>query len=207
MVKGVLTDLGFDATVKAQQVFGGHGYIADWGMEQFVRDARIAMIYEGTNGIQALDLVARKLPRDGGRAAMAFMQDTTAYLKGRAADEALGPLARPVLTALEQLQKAMMWFMQNAMKRPDHAGAGATDFMHLFGLVALGAMWVRIAEAALRVKAEAHGEDADATAARMEAKLVLARFFMERILPEAGAHLARITAGADAVMALPDEAF
>jgi alkylation response protein AidB-like acyl-CoA dehydrogenase len=207
VLKGVLTDLGFDNTVKAQQMFGGHGYIAEWGMEQFVRDARIAMIYEGANGIQALDLVARKLPRDGGRAVTAFFGESGAYLKGVSVNDDLAGFVKPASAALQHLQQATMWFMQNAMARPDHAGAGATDYMHLFGLTAMGVMWVRIAEAALRVKAEAHGADAAGIAARMDAKLATARFFMERILPETSAHLARITAGADAVMALPEEAF
>ncbi len=202
VIKGVLTDLGFDNTVKAQQMFGGHGYIAEWGMEQFVRDARIAMIYEGANGIQALDLVGRKLPRDGGRAVMAFFADTAAYLKDKAADDRLKPLAAPVLAALGQLQQATMWFMANGMKNPDNAAAGSTDYMHMMGLVAMGAMWVRMAEAALAKK-----EREPASAAAMDAKLVLARFFMERLLPETGAQLARITAGSEAVMALPADAF
>ncbi|MCZ8100376.1 MAG: acyl-CoA dehydrogenase C-terminal domain-containing protein [Burkholderiales bacterium] len=202
VIKGVLTDLGFDNTVKAQQMLGGHGYIAEWGMEQFVRDARIAMIYEGANGIQALDLVGRKLPRDGGRAVMAFFAETAGYLKDKTADESLKPLAAPVLAALGQLQQATMWFMANGMKNPDNAGAGSTDYMHMMGLVAMGAMWVRMAEAALAKKARE-----PATAAAMDAKLLLARFFMERLLPETGAQLARITAGAESVMALPAEAF
>jgi acyl-CoA dehydrogenase len=207
VIKGVLTDLGFANTVQAQQMFGGHGYVSEWGMEQFVRDARIAMIYEGANGIQALDLVARKLPRDRGRAITAFFTENGGYLKQCLGNEALAPLARPVLVALDHLQKATMWFMAHALARPDHAGAGATDTMHLLGLTAMGVMWVRIAEAAMRVKAEAHGEGAAALAERMDAKLVTARFFMERVLPETAAHLQRITAGADAVMALPAEAF
>ncbi|MHB2166847.1 acyl-CoA dehydrogenase C-terminal domain-containing protein [Alsobacter sp. R-9] len=202
VIKGVLTDLGFANTVMAQQMLGGHGYIAEWGMEQFVRDARIAMIYEGANGIQALDLVGRKLPKDGGRAVMAFFGETAAYLKDKTGDETLNPLAAPVLAALGQLQQATMWFMQNGMKNPDHAAAGSTDYMHMMGLVAMGTMWVRMAEAALARKARD-----PASAETMDIKLVLARFFMERILPETGAQLARITAGADAVMALPAEAF
>jgi hypothetical protein len=202
VVKGVLTDVGFDNAVKAQQMFGGHGYIAEHGVEQFVRDARITMLYEGANGIQAMDLVGRKLGRDGGRAVMAFFGEVSAFLKEVATDEALAPLVKPVETALSHLQQATMWFMQNALARPDHAGAGATDYMHMFGLVVLGYMWVRIAKAAqARLKAGADGE-----AARMEAKLTTARFFMQRLLPETGAQLSRIAAGADAVMALEAEA-
>ena len=203
IVKGLLTDVGFDNTVKAQQMFGGHGYIAEWGMEQFVRDARIAMIYEGANGVQAMDLVGRKLGKDSGRAAMAFFNEVTAFLKEHATDEDLKGLVKPVETALGHLQQATMWFMQNALGKPDNAGAGATDFMHMFGLVVLAYMWLKIAKAArAKLKAGANGD-----ASRMEAKLAMARFFMQRTLPETAAQLARITAGADAVMGLPAQAF
>src|ERR1043166_3021185 len=140
VVKGVLTDTGFANTVAAQQVFGGHGYIAEHGMEQFVRDARIAMIYEGANGIQALDLVGRKLGKDGGRAVMAFFNEVSSFVKANG-DEAMKPYVAPLSEALAQLQQATMWFMQNAMKQPDNAGAGSSDYMHLFGLVALAYMW------------------------------------------------------------------
>ncbi|MBV9114525.1 MAG: acyl-CoA dehydrogenase C-terminal domain-containing protein [Hyphomicrobiales bacterium] len=203
IVKGVLTDIGFENTVKAQQVFGGHGYIAEWGMEQFVRDARIAMLYEGANGIQAMDLVGRKLGKDGGRAAMAFFNEVTIFLKENASDESLTGLTKALETALGHLQQATMWFMQNAVARPDHAGAGATDYMHMFGLVALAYMWVRIAKAAqAKLKAGADGE-----AARMKGKVETAKFFMQRMLPETAAQLARIVSGADSVMALDAEAF
>ena len=148
VIKGVLTDQGFANAVLAQQIFGGHGYIAEHGMEQFVRDARIAMIYEGANGIQALDLVGRKLPKDGGRALQAFFAEVAAYIKEHGADAAMTPYVAPLGQALGDLQQATMWFLQNALGNPDNAGAGATDYMHLFGLVALGYMWCRIAEAA-----------------------------------------------------------
>jgi acyl-CoA dehydrogenase len=200
VIKGVLTDLGFANTVMAQQVFGGHGYVRESGMEQFVRDARIPMIYEGANGIQALDLVGRKLGKDGGRAIMAFFNEVQGAVKEQSGDAALKALAEPLGKALGHLQQATMWFMQNAMAKPDNAGAGATDYMHLFGLVALGYMWCRIAAAAQSARA------AD-TSGRMEAKLVTARFFMERMLPETATRLARIQAGAAAVMELPAEAF
>ena len=200
VVKGVLTDTGFANTVMAQQVFGGHGYIAEHGMEQFVRDARIAMIYEGANGIQALDLVGRKLGKDGGRALMAFLNEVGAYIKEKSANEAMKPLLTPLGVSLGHLQQASMWFMQNAMAKPDNAGAGATDYMHLFGLAALGYMWCRIAEAAL-------AKSANGGAPAMKSKLVIARFFMERMLPETAAHLTRIQAGAASTMELPAEAF
>jgi len=202
VLKGVLTDVGFDNTVRAQQMFGGHGYIAEWGMEQFVRDARIAMIYEGANGIQALDLVGRKLPKDGGRAVMAFFAEVETWLKERAGNEALAPYVKPMGPALQHLQQATMWFMNNAMMRPDNAGAGSHDYMHLFGLVAMGYMWGQMAEAAIAGKQKGNG-----VAARMDAKLLAGRFFMERMLPETAAHLARISTGADTMMAMPAEAF
>src|SRR5262245_40000961 len=149
VIKGVLTDQGFANAVQAQQIYGGHGYIAEHGMEQFVRDARIAQIYEGANGIQALDLVGRKLGKDGGRAIMAFFNEVQTYLKERANSDAMNVYLKPLGQSLAHLQQASMWFMQNAMAKPDNAGAGSYDYMHLFGLVALGYMWCRIAEAVL----------------------------------------------------------
>jgi 3-(methylsulfanyl)propanoyl-CoA dehydrogenase len=202
VIKGVITDTGFANTVLAQQIYGGHGYIAEHGMEQFVRDSRIAMIYEGANGIQALDLVGRKLPKDGGRAVQAFFGEVSAYIKEKSADEKMKPYVGPLATALGHLQQSTLWFMQNAVAKPDNAGAGATDYMHLFGLVAFGYMWCRIVDAA---NAKLAGADGDS--ARMEAKRVTARFFMERMLPETAAHLARIQSGAASTMALPAEAF
>ena len=201
VVKGVLTDRGFANAVEAQQMFGGHGYVEEWGMSQFVRDARIAMIYEGANGIQAMDLIGRKLPKDGGRAMMTFLTEVQTFIKDHGEDEAMKPFVAPLQPALNDLQGAVMWLMQNAFSKPDNAGAGATDLMHLLGNVVLGYMWGRIAKAALARKAE--GSDVE----RMDAKLVLGRFFMERMLPETGLRLARIKAGAETTMALPAEAF
>jgi acyl-CoA dehydrogenase len=202
VIKGVLTDSGFANAVMAQQIFGGHGYIAEHGMEQFVRDARIAQIYEGANGIQALDLVGRKLGKDGGRAIMTFFNEVQTYLKERANSDAMNVYLKPLGQSLAHLQQASMWFMQNAMAKPDNAGAGSYDYMHLFGLVALGYMWCRIAEAALAKLPKANG-----SAARLNAKLVTARFFMERMLPETATRLARIEAGAASTMELSDDAF
>ena len=213
ILKGVLTDRGFDNAVAAQQVFGGHGYIEDWGMSQFVRDARIAMIYEGTNGIQALDLVGRKLGKDDGRAAMAFFTAVDGFVREQAGDPAMAPYTLPLGRALGDLQKATMWFMTNALAKPDNAGAGATDYMHLFGLVALGFMWARMAKAALAKaasveRAEAgHGDGAAAAAKWMDAKLTTGRFFMERMLPETRLRLIRIENGAESTMALPSDLF
>ncbi|HKN41542.1 MAG TPA: acyl-CoA dehydrogenase C-terminal domain-containing protein, partial [Sphingomicrobium sp.] len=200
VIKGVLTDGGFANAVMAQQVYGGHGYIAEHGMEQFVRDARIAQIYEGANGIQALDLVGRKLGKDGGRAIMAFFNEVQNYLKERTNNDAMNVYLKPLGQSLAHLQEASMWFMQNAMAKPDNAGAGSYDYMHLFGLVALGYMWCLIAEAALARKG-------NGAAPGMDAKLVTARFFMDRLLPETATRLARIKAGSGSMMELPDDAF
>ena len=201
VLKGVLTDTGFANTVLAQQMFGGHGYIAEHGMEQFVRDARIAMIYEGANGIQALDLVGRKLPRDGGRAVMAFFAEVAAFAKDHGADEAMKPFVAPLSAALGHLQQATMWLMQNAMAKPDNAGAGATDYMKLFGLVVFGYMWAKMAKVAQDKIA------AGDTSAYFKTKQVTGRFFMERMLPETSVHLARIQTGSATTMELPADAF
>jgi len=188
--------------VIAQQVYGGHGYIAEHGMEQFVRDSRIAMMYEGANGIQALDLVGRKLPKDGGRASQAFFGELSAYLRAKSGDEAMRRYVDPLVGALADLRQATMWLAQNGLANPDDAGAAATDYMHLFGLVALGYMWCRIVEVAQLKLASGSGD-----ATRMKAKLVTARFFMERMLPESSVHLARIRAGSASAMALPADEF
>ncbi len=203
VVKGVLTDQGFANTVLAQQMFGGHGYIVENGMEQFVRDARIAMLYEGANGIQALDLVGRKLGKDGGRALQVFFAEVQGFIKEHGGDAAMKAYVEPLGQALGHLQQATMWFVQNALAKPDNAGAGATDYMHLFGLVALGYMWCRIVAAA-RAKLAV---GADGGEQRLNAKLVTARFFMERMLPETATHLARIQSGAASTMELPADAF
>ncbi len=202
VIKGVLTDCGFANTVMAQQIYGGHGYIAEHGMEQFVRDARIAQIYEGANGIQALDLVGRKLGKDGGRAIMAFFNEVQTYLKERVGRDDMNVYLKPLGASLAHLQQASMWFMQNAMAKPDNAGAGSYDYMHLFGLVALGYMWCRIAEAAIAKLPKANG-----STPRYSAKLVTARFFMERMLPETATHLARIQKGAASTMEMTDDQF
>ncbi|PYE86400.1 acyl-CoA dehydrogenase C-terminal domain-containing protein [Phyllobacterium leguminum] len=203
VLKGVLTDKGFDHAVMAQQVFGGHGYIEEHGMSQYVRDARIAMIYEGANGIQALDLVGRKLGLNGGRAVMAFFKEVGDFCEENRANDKLSFYTKHLKKGLGDLQAATMWLMQNAMAKPDNAGAASTDYMHLFGLVALGYMWAQMAKAA-EAKLEAGAGD---KAAFVEAKLVTARYFMERVMPETAAHLARIQTGADTLMALPAEAF
>src|SRR6201995_4198447 len=201
VIKGVLTDRGFANAVLAQQVYGGHGYIAENGMEQFVRGARIAMIYEGANGIQALDLVGRKLPRDGGRAVMSFFNEVATYCKEHGADEAMKPYVTPLSAALGHLQQATTWLMQNAFGKPDNAAAAATDYMQLFGLVSFAYMWARMAKVA-QDKIAGGGATPYLTT-----KLVTGRFFMERMLPETSLHLARIQTGCATTMELATEAF
>ena len=202
VIKGYGTDMGYAIATNAQQVYGGHGYIAEWGMEQYVRDARIAMIYEGTNGVQAMDLVGRKLAQNGGRGIQAFFKlvaDDVAAAKG---DPATAAFAEALEKANGQLQAATMWFMANGMKNPENVGAGAVSYMHLMGIVAVGAMWLRMAVAASKLKAAGEGE-----AAFLDAKLVTARFYAERILPDAGALRRKIEGGAESLMALPPEMF
>ena len=203
IVKGVLTDKGFENAVNAQQIYGGHGYIKEWGMEQFVRDARIAQIYEGANGIQALDLVGRKLPKDGGRAMRAFMEEVGDYTKSHKENEAMQPYTKPLFDAVKDLNAGTMWLMQNGMKNPNDAGAASMDYMHMFGLVALGYMWAMMAEKSLAALEEgANGKDQF-----HQNKLVTARYFMERLMPETKAHLARIESGSESMMAIDAEAF
>ncbi|MEL4072181.1 acyl-CoA dehydrogenase C-terminal domain-containing protein [Ochrobactrum sp. GPK 3] len=202
VLKGVLTDKGFEHAVMAQQVFGGHGYIEEHGMSQYVRDARIAMIYEGANGIQALDLVGRKLALNGGRAVTTFFKEVGEFCEANRDNEKLSFFTKYLKKGLNDLQAATMWLMQNAMAKPDNAGAASNDYMHLFGLVALGLMWGRMAKVAEEKLAAGEGNKA-----YLEAKLVTARYYFERIMPESAAHLARIQSGADSMMALPADAF
>ncbi len=204
VIKGVGTDKGYDIATTAQQVYGGHGYIREWGMEQYVRDARIAQIYEGTNGVQAMDLVGRKLAANGGRAVQAFFRIVAGECAAAKDDAGVADFAGRLEKALGELQAATMWFMANGMKNPDNVGAGAVSYMHLMGLVATGLMWLRMARAAVALKAEG---DARFGNDFLDAKLVTARFFGERMLPDAGALRRKIEGGADAVMALPVEMF
>ena len=201
VMKGVMTGTGFANTVMAQQMYGGHGYIAEQGMEQFVRDARISMIYEGANGVQALDLVGRKLPRDGGRAIMAFFGEVSAFAKENGGNEAMKPYVVPLMTSLGHLQQATTWLMQNALAKPDNAGAAATDYMELFGLVTFAYMWAKMAKVA-NDKIAASGPTP-----YLNTKLVTGKFFMEQMLPETSAQLARIQSGCATTMELAAEAF
>ena len=203
VIKGFLTDKGFEMAVNAQQIYGGHGYIEEQGMSQFTRDARITMIYEGANGVQALDLVGRKLAADGGKHVLAFFGLVKRFIKENEGSEALkGDFLDPLKAASKDLQAAGMFFMQNGMKNPDAALAGSYDFMHLFGHVCLGLMWARSAKAAQEALAGG-SDDKDF----YKAKLATGRYYMARQLPMTAIHLARIQTGADPVMALPAESF
>ena len=202
VIKGYTTDLGYEIATKAQQVYGGHGYIREWGMEQYVRDARIAMIYEGTNGVQAMDLIGRKLPMNGGRAVMALFALIGEEIAAARETPETADLAARLEKGLGELQAASMWLMQNGMANPDNAGAAAYSYMTLMGIVSLGWMWLKMARAS--AAALAGGTD---DRAFHEAKLVTARFFAERILPDAGALRRKIEGGAESLMALPVEAF
>jgi alkylation response protein AidB-like acyl-CoA dehydrogenase len=198
VIKGFLTDRGFDMCVAAQQVYGGHGYIEEWGMSQFARDARIAMIYEGANGIQALDLVGRKLGADGGKAIMAFFDEVKATIRAHEGDDRLkAGILDPLKAASKDLQAAAMVFLQQGMKNPNAALAGSTDFLHLMGHVCLGLMWARMAAAA-QAALDAGTGDAEFC----KTKLATARYYMARQLPATRMHLARIESGAEPVMAL-----
>lgn len=200
IVKGVISDLAYANATNCQQVFGGHGYIAEWGMEQFVRDARITMLYEGTNGIQALDLVGRKLPRENGAAIRAYFQMIEGYCKEFEADFA--GYTDPLRKALGDLQQATMWLMQNGLKNPDDAGAAAVPYMHLMGLVALGHMWAWMAITS--EKALKGGEGNKAFHAK---KIKTAKYFFSHMLPRTRGHYKTLGAGSENLMALADEDF
>ncbi|MDD2870202.1 acyl-CoA dehydrogenase C-terminal domain-containing protein [Neomegalonema sp.] len=203
VVKGFLTDKGFETAVNMQQIFGGHGYVEETGASQFVRDARIAMIYEGANGVQALDLIGRKLPQKGGAAMQGLIAEIKGFLKANEGDEELkAQFLDPLKAASKDMQEALMFFLEKGMKNPNDAAAGSTDFLHLMGHVALAYSWARaavVAKAAL-----AAGTDEKAF---YEAKLATGRYYMQRQAPETAFRLARIRTGSAPLMALADDAF
>ncbi|CAN1526772.1 CaiA Acyl-CoA dehydrogenases [Sphingomonadaceae bacterium] len=201
VIKGYGTDKGYDVATNAQQVYGGHGYVGEWGMEQYVRDARITMIYEGANGVQAMDLVGRKLAQNGGRSVQAFFKlvdDECAAAKSGA----MADFAERLEKANGELKASTMWFMANGMANPNNVGAGAHHYMHIMGIVALGLQWLRMAQAA-----HAAITGGAANAKFYEAKLVTARYFAERFFPDCGSLRRKIEAGSEAVMALEPELF
>ncbi|MBI1366095.1 MAG: acyl-CoA dehydrogenase [Alphaproteobacteria bacterium] len=201
VLKSYLTEKGYWHATNAQQVLGGHGYIAEWGMEQFVRDARIAMIYEGANGIQALDLVGRKLMKDGGRAWQTYFAEIDEFIAENAGEEGLKPFLDGLASVKADLVEATQWMASNAMGDFNNAGASSMDYLQLFALVALAHIWAEMAKAALAKKAAGEADDFH------EAKLITGRYFLDRVLPEAKAHLGKIKTGAKSMMALPAAAF
>ncbi|MBY0283074.1 MAG: acyl-CoA dehydrogenase C-terminal domain-containing protein, partial [Sphingomonas sp.] len=202
VIKGYGTDKGYEIATNAQQVYGGHGYIAEWGMEQYVRDARIAMIYEGTNGVQAMDLVGRKLGTNGGRAVQLLFKIVAEEIAAAKLNPKLADFATRLERALGDLQASTVWFLQNGMQNPNNVGAGAHSYMHLMGIVAVGLMWLRMAAAATALLDAGEGD-----AKFLETKLVTARYYAERVLPDAGALRRKIEGGAEAIMALAPEMF
>ncbi len=194
------TDIGFDCANLGVQVFGGHGYIREHGMEQYVRDARITQIYEGTNGVQALDLVGRKMSAHFGRYMRRFFQPVAAYIEERQSNEQLAEFVGPLAKAFGRLQRASAWIAQNGMADPDEAGAASSDYLRLFGLTALAYMWTRMAEVSL--------DKLDGEEARFyQAKVDTARFYMQRLLPQSGGLFSSILAGGKSMMAFDDDAF
>ena len=202
VIKGYTTDKGYETATNMQQVFGGHGYIEEWGMSQFVRDARIAQIYEGANGIQAMDLCGRKLGQKGGATIQAFFAMIDEEIAAAKENEQLSDIATRLEKALGEQKAATMWFMQNAMTNPNNLGAGAHNYMHIMGIVTLGYMWLRMA----RKAAEKLADGAD-DKAFYEAKLVSAKYYAERLLPDAGALRRKLEAGSENMMALGEDAF
>lgn len=201
VLKAYLTDKGFHVASLAMQVHGGSGYTEHFPASQYLRDARITMIYEGTNGIQALDLVGRKLPSNGGRAIMSWFADIDAFVAENGEDEAIKPFVDGLADTKKKLQDGTMWLMQNGMANPDNAGAASTDYLHIFGLTALAYMWAQMAKSA---QTKIAAGDADPYYA---AKLQTGRYFVERILPDAAAHLVKMKTGAELLMQMPAEAF
>jgi hypothetical protein len=201
VLKGYLTDRGLKVCSDALQIHGGSGFTEHFPASQYMRDVRISLIYEGTNGVQALDLVGRKLAADGGRAVMSFFAEIDGYVAEHGEDPTLKPFVEGLAAAKVQLQDGTMWLMQNGLANPDNAGAASTDYMHLFGLTALAYMWARIAQAA---QAKIAAGDTDPFYAN---KLVIGRYFLERVLPDTGSHLAKLKTGSELMMALPAEAF
>ncbi len=201
VVKAFLTDKGFKIASDAMQTHGGSGFTEHFPASQYLRDSRITLIYEGTNGVQALDLVGRKLAAKGGRAVMSFFAEIDQFLAAQAEDAAMGPYLAGLKDAREKLQEGTLWLMQNGLANPDNAGAASTDYLHLFGLTALSYMWAKIARAALD---QIGRGDQDPFYAN---KLTVGRYFIERILPDAGAHLAKLKTGSELMMSLPAEAF
>jgi len=200
VVKAFFTDYGSEACNLCLQVFGGHGYIKEWGMEQLVRDARIAQIYEGANGIQALDLVGRKLSMHDGRLVKRYLRIIAAFVEECAGDEAMAEFTTSLSESLRELEDATRWIAEHGAADPEEIGAVSYDYLKLMALVSFGYMWTRSAAVALAKR------DGDNTGF-YEAKLATARFFMRRLLPQTSALYRSLTSGSATLMALDAEAF
>jgi alkylation response protein AidB-like acyl-CoA dehydrogenase len=203
VIKGFLTDFGFDSTNIGLQTYGGHGYIREYGMEQYVRDARIAQIYEGTNGVQAMDLVGRKLPAEMGRLLRRFFQPTHELIERESTGE-LRELAEALGQGFRRLQQATQLILGRGLKNPNEAGAAASDYLRMFGLVAVGAMWLRMARVAQDKLTAGAAPDREAF---YRSKLVTAKFWLTKVVPQVHGLMAAIHAGGETVMALEPEAF
>lgn len=201
IVKAYLTDRGLQVTQDAMQVHGGSGFTEHFPASQYMRDVRITLIYEGTNGVQALDLVGRKLPSKGGRALQTFLGEIDAYVTAEEAASTVPAYIKALKDTKAKLMDGTMWLMQNSMGNPDNAAAGSLDYLHLFGLTCMSYMWAMMAkEAQTQI-------NAGSTDPFYAAKLKVGRVFLERILPDADAHLAKMKAGAEGLLALEDELF
>ncbi|HRX59616.1 MAG TPA: acyl-CoA dehydrogenase C-terminal domain-containing protein [Candidatus Competibacter sp.] len=205
VLKAYLTDTGFNSVNLCLQCFGGYGYIAESGMEQFVRDVRITQIYEGANGIQALDLTGRKLPANRGRAIQLFLALVGGFCEKHKDSAALSPFIKPLSEALERLIEATQWLMRQALANPDSGGAVSMDYLYIMALVTLGYQWAQVARVCENPLSKPDDDSFDR--AFYQSKWVCAKFFMEKVLPETMSHLAKIRAGADSLMTLPAEAF
>jgi hypothetical protein len=199
VVKAYLTHKGYECANLGLQLHGGSGFTREWGIEQTVRDCRITLIYEGTNGVQALDLVGRKLGANGGRAVFSFFGEIDEFVLASEGIDGLEPYLEGLKTARAQLQDGTMWLMQNGMSDFNNAGASSHDYLHLMGLTALAYMWARMAKIALEKKGS--GDPFYA------AKLATGRYFVERMLPDTAAHLAKVKTGSAAMMALSEAQF
>ena len=191
VLKAFGTDMGFEAANLGMQCWGGHGYIRDNGVEQFVRDARINQTYEGANGVQAMDLVGRKLGRKGGAAPMALFGLLTGWIAQNEKDDAMKPFVAGVKRGTEALQAATLWLAANGPKNPNDAGAGATDYLRLMAITMTALMWGMMAKVSI-------GKDD----ALHKGKLMGARYWMERMVPECPMLLERVQAGSSVIMEL-----
>ena len=202
VIKGYISDIGFDMTVVGQQIFGGHGYIEEWGMSQLVRDSRIAMIYEGANGVQAIDLVGRKLNSDGG-ANILYLQELiqTFIYENSSIKEMETDFFIPLKSSLEDLNDVISFFLENAIKNPNSALAGASDFLHLLGNFCIGFMWVKMVACVLENKKL--GKNLNSF---QEAKIVTGKYYMENVLPKTAFLAKKIKTGDKIMMSMnPDQ--